>query len=266
MFQRIRHNSAGNVVRPATASGQLDGQTMSSVSASPPPPLQNPNAPAVSPGQHRLSQISSQINPQNATQMQMLQPATTPPQPPSSQQTQQLQQQQQMYQQQQSSITSSAGQQLPLQNMMQSNQNQQNVSSSTNVQQSKPSSTLSQTTQPIAPLSTQQPQMQPTQNPSIPTQPQSQTTNQPLPQLSASQATSLPKQHKLHSIIHTNPIVRYFHITRFTGTMGPELAWQMYDAQRISDNKVSNHGDLTSVQGLPSSLVVFLLLLFFMLS
>lgn len=43
---------------------------------------------------------------------------------------------------------------------------------------------------------------------------------------------------KLQSIIHTNPIVRYFQIKKFIGTSGPELAWNMYDANRLSDNKV----------------------------
>ena len=224
MFQRIRHNNAGNVDRSATTSGQLEGQQLSGVSASPLPPLHSQHVPSASPPQHHPSQVSNQINSQRTNQIQMSQQQNSPTPPPT------LLQQQVYQHQQSSSTTPNAGQQL--QTKMQSKQISQNISSRTSTQQSHKSI---------------QPQSQLLQTSSL--QKQSQPSAQSLPSLSASQATSLPKQHKLHSIIHTNPIVRYFHITRFTGTMGTELAWQMYDAQRISDSKVSIHGHFTSIQG-----------------
>lgn len=38
----------------------------------------------------------------------------------------------------------------------------------------------------------------------------------------------------------TNPITRYFQIGRQVGSCGPEMIWKIYEAIRISDQKVSS--------------------------
>ena len=41
------------------------------------------------------------------------------------------------------------------------------------------------------------------------------------------------------TLLASNPISRHFKAGSIIGTSGPELAWQMFEATRISDGKVS---------------------------
>jgi hypothetical protein len=212
-----------------------------------------------------------QLNSQLATQMQMAHQSSSQHQPQIPTQTQgsqqhtqhpthlMAQQQQQQQQQQQNAITSSfttrmsIGSPQPTSHPHLQQQAQQSMphihslphSILPNTFQTTISQPLSQTQQSNVQPSIHQVQPQLAQQ-SLPSgshtqssaAQQQQQQQQAQPSNQSTTAASLVKPHQLHSIIHTNPIVRYFHVTRFAGTMGSELAWQMYDAQRITDQKV----------------------------